>query len=439
MMRTSSAPLRAVLFALVASALGFAACDNTPAITVFHVASGEKAPPVQGDPVKLRRTAQEAYVGIRAGYAVVRSVEDWRTLWHGGEAPPLPATVDPARAMLLVGVAEQKDVVSVKIQRAVETSNGVHVWVKETRAGEGCVNKAEHAPLDAVVAARIDKPVKFYVEEERADSCGEAPAANVQCRVGEAPAWSPKATAQPGDTIECEMNAEARGKFAVVDRVLSFGEVPGGTAAKLAYAKGPTRGTFVVDVFGTYTVRAEATDDSGRQGTAVATVEALPPKTNDVLVQLVWTNFDASDDPDTFPRVTLRASEEGARGRTCSVAQAPPELCEVKTRSAYTLMRLRASEKRLPLDLVYVDERVEKGPVACIQLYFDGRRTGEACDRSARAAGDRWSIGTIEMASGKLLDGAAQGGGMDAGADAAPADAGAKKPASPPERPPAKK
>jgi len=430
-----------------AAALLAGACSTTPAVTVLRVATGEKVETVQGDPVKLKRGTQETFAGIRGGFYVVRNAQDWSSTWGGSPGNPMPGTVDTARSMLVIAVAEQKDAVDMKIERVAETGNAVHVFVRETRAGEGCSSKVhgvEQTPLDAVVTPRIDKPLRFYVEQSRAETCGDPPSAGVRCRIGESTTWAEKVSAQPGDAIDCEMSAEARGKFALVDRVLLMGELPGGSSSKISYAKGPGRGTFTVDVFGTYLVRAEARDESGRKAEATATVEALPPRTKDVLVQLVWTNFDVSDDPETFPRVKLRASEDAPKGtppRICSVDQARPEMCTVKTQSAYTHMRLKASDKRLPLDVAYLDERVEKGPLVCLQIYFDGSRTGESCDRRHRAADEKWTAGTLDMATGKLIvpgaeesDAGASDGGSDT-PDAAPSQP-APKPAA---KPPAKK
>lgn len=421
----------------ISAAFGTGGCEPSPAVTVVHLGPGEKAAAIRGDVVKMRRAGQEAFVGLRGGYYVVRSVEDWRNAWPSGGEPPLPSTLDTSRSMLLLAVAEKNDSVALKITKVLETGDRIHVWVKETRAGENCSTRVERAAFDAVVTPRIDKPVKYYVDDERAESCGEPPAVVVSCRANDAPKWASAVVAQPGDTVECQMSAETRGKFALVDKVLLLGELPGGSSSKLAYVKGPSRGSFAVDVFGTYTIRAEATDDSHRKSVATATVEALPPKTKDVLVQLVWTNFDVSDDPDTFPRVKLRAFEETKDARNnpvkneCSLDRPRPELCDLKTRSAYTHMRVWASDKRIPLEVLYVDERIEKGPLVCVQLYFDGVRTGETCDRKHRNAGDRWQAGTLEMETGKLIDLAAavadagvDGGDADAGADAE-TDAGA--------------
>lgn len=416
------------------ASLGEAACQPSPAVTVVHVGRGEGADAVRGDVIKTRRTSQEAVVGLGGGYYVIRGAEDWRNAWSTGKEPPLPATLDSARSMLLVAVAENKETVDVKIGRVLETGDRIHVWVTETRAGENCITKTTRTPSDAVLTRRVDKPVKFYVEDERARSCGEAPAVAVNCRANDAPKWTPTVVAQPGDTIECEMRAQSQGTFALVDNVLSLRDLPGGSSTKLVYSKGPTRGSFPIDVFGKYTVHAEANDESGRKSVATATIDVSPPKSKDVLVQLVWTNFDVSDDPDTFPRVELRALEQGLDARKkpvqleCSLDNPRPELCTVTKRGAYTHMVLKASDKRVSLDVGYVDERVDKGPLVCVQLYFDGVRTGETCDRERRAADEHWPIGTIDMATGKLVQQlAADGGAPDGGA----AEAGVVKPLPP--------
>ena len=433
MRRTSCLAVLALCTAVLGpTAVLSGGCGASPAITVIHLAPGERSQQaIRGDTVKTRRGGQEAYVGLRPGYYVVRSQEDWTNAWPGGNAPPMPSTLDTRTSMLLLAVAEAKDTVQLQVSKVVETGDAVHVWVRETKAGQNCSPKMDRTPFDAVVGPRIDKPLKVYVEEEHAESCGEPPAVGVNCRLNDTPQWLPKLVAQPGDNIDCEMSSETRGKFALVDSVLTLGELPGGSSAKLAYTKGPARGSFAIDVFGSYVVHAEATDEAGRKTQAKAIIDVLPPKTRDVLVQLVWTNFDVSDDPDTFPRVKLRATEETLDGRKkpvtneCSLETPRPELCEVKTRSAYTHMRLKASDKKTPLDVLYTDERIEKGPLVCVQLYFDGARTGETCDRKHRDPDERWQVGVVDMTSGKLVEPALAG--ADAGADGGNADGGTTK------------
>ena len=66
----------------------------------------------------------------------------------------------------------------------------------------------------------------------------------------------------------------------------------------------------------------------------------------------------------------------------------------------------------------YVDERVDKGPLACVQVWFEGVRTGEVCDRAHRDPDERWSVGILDMATGKVMEPSAADA-ADAGADAA--------------------
>ena len=406
-----------------------AGCGVSPGVTVIHLNPGQKGEQISGDTVKLRRGGQEAYVGLRGGFYVVRSADDWRNAWPSGNAPPYPAALDPARTMLLLGVSDSDQMATMKIDRAVENSSVMLVYVKETSIGQGCTEKPDRPPFDAVITSRSDKPVKFIVSAEQAESCGDPPAVTVNCRVNNGQTWAPKIAATPGDTVDCEMQAASRGRFALTDQALTLSELPGGSTAKLAYSKAPVRGSFVADVFGVYGVHGEATDDGDRRTHIVAQVEVLPPKTKDVLVQLVWTNFDASDDPETFPRVKLRAIEETpAKQLIQSCASDAPRagFCTVESKHGYTTMKLNASSKRLPIDVQYTDERIEKGPEVCVQLFFDGQRTANVCDKEHRAAGARWQVGTLEMPTGTFYDpnaiadaGAAEGGASDASADAA--------------------
>ncbi len=393
------------------------ACSTAPSVSVYRLGVGDKSGGLQGDPVKLRRPPQDTYNGIRGGYYVVRSVEDWRNAWRDGQEPPMPATLDTSSSMLLLAVPDSRDAVDVKMTKVVESTGFVHVWVRETMRGEGCVARAsDRAPHEAVFVPRIEKPVKFYVEETRAETCGDPPVTQVRCRTGESKDWTTKVEAQPGDIVDCMMTVETRGRFAVVDRSLLLSDLPGGSTAKLAYEKGPVRAKFRVDVFGTYAIRGEATDESGRKGVAQVEVTAAPAKTKHAVVQLVWTGFDVSDDPDTFPRLTL-AAEAGKR--ECSLDKQPPDLCQVKRFSAYTIMKLSPSDEKVPLSVRYVDEHIEKGPLACVQVWFEGARTAELCDRKHRDPDERWDVGVVDMATGKLLEPeppSAADAGVEAGA-----------------------
>ncbi len=373
----------------------------TPAITVVRTAPGDKPEEIKGDPVKLKRGSQEPYVGANEGFFVVRNQEDWERAWPAKAVPPMPSTFDTSSQMLLLAVAEKRETTSVRIQRAVETAATLYVWVKETTLGEHCVKKTNERAFDAAVAMRLDKPVKVFVEEERGESCGEPPLAGVLCRQSGKMEWAKAITAQPGDTVECEITAVGRGKFALVDRLLRVHDLPAGSTAKLRFAKGPYRADLGIDVYGTYTVMAEAVDEAGRRGQATATIDVKPPKTKDVLVQLVWHGFDVGDEPDTFPRVNLRVTDE-SKGQRCSAEIPIPGLCDVKTRGAYTYMQIPAGARKLPVSVQYLDERVEKGPGPCVHVWFDGARTAETCDRKHREADEVWQVGVLDTATGKL-------------------------------------
>jgi hypothetical protein len=423
-MRTRTLAITAVLVSALAVVV---ACTSSPMVSVYRLGIGDKSDGLQGDPVKPRRPPQEFFAGAARGYWVVKSAEDWRKAWPEGQAPPFPQGLDPSTTMAFVVVPDSRDAVDVKITKIVESTGFIHVWVRETMRGDACMAHAsDKTPVEALYAPRIEKPVKYYVEETRGESCGEPPATQVKCRKADSKEWVSKLDVQPGDLVDCELTSEARGKFAVVDRALFFSDVPGGSTAKLAYQKGPSRATFRIDAFGTYGLRGEATDENGRKGLAKMEISAAPAKTKDALVQLVWTNFDPGDDPDTFPRLTLTAA---AGARDCSLDKQPPDLCEVRRFSAYTMMKLKASSEKLPLSVRYVDERIEKGPLACIHVWYEGVRTAEVCDRRHRDPDERWDVGVLDMTSGKLGD------PLPAGPADAGAEAGTKKPAT---KPPAK-
>jgi hypothetical protein len=418
--------------ACCATLVTFTACTVAPPVSVYRGAELAAQPAIVGDPVKIKRTEMPPFDGATPGYHVVKSDEQLNGLWRTPTGHSLPPGFDTAQSMLLVGVGDAKDTVQTRIFKVLETGSAVHVYVRETKKGTFCVQRPEHTPSDAVIVTRIGKPVRFYVEEEPGESCGDPPTVSVKCRAGDAPTWNAQLTAEPGETVDCELTAEANGRFALVDRVMTLPSLPPGSAAKLAYTRAPTRGQFVVDVFGTYVVRGEATDEGGRTSEIFAKIDATPPSTSDVYVQLVWTNFDPSDDPDTFPRVRLRAQEDpfgGGRGRECGVDAPIAGVCEVRAKSAFSLMKLKSTAGRMGITVDYVDERVDKGPLVCVQVWAGGKRTSESCDRVHRDAGERWSVGMLDTATGRFVDREAQ---SDAGADAAPpgttsTDAGAKR------------
>ena len=394
------------------------ACSSTPAITVVRLSKSEPAEDVRGDPIKLKRGAQDQYAGARGGFYVIRDRKDWDAAFPENNSPPEPPGL--GRGMLFFAVAESLKVTELKIERAIETEEMLYVWVKQTRTGEHCTNKASERAYDAVSAPRIEKPTKFFVATERGESCGAAPEAKVECRLKDQKEWAPKVTAQPSDVIECELTGIAKSRYEVVDRVMEI-ELPPGSTAKLKFPKGPTRAELTADVYGTYVVKGEAADELGRRGKAAATVEVKPPRTRDVLVQLVWGGFELTDQPDSFPRANLRVADEGPKGQRCSADIAVPGLCEVKTRGPYMYMRIPEGKRNLVVSVQYLDERPEKGPAPCIHVWFDGNRTAETCDHQRRAADEIWKIGTLDTGTGKLtLEPPASSSGAPPAASAPP-------------------
>jgi hypothetical protein len=379
------------------------ACAPTPPITVIHLGKTQPKDDLAGDPVKVRRTS-DTYSGAHTGAYVVRSLGDWQWMWRSAaDPPPFPQDLDPLKEMLFLVVNRDEIVSQLHLKRVIETSEQLTVFVRQTMMGDNCVRKPdEPAALDAVVTARVDKPVKFYIEDEDAPSCGEPPKAEIGCRLAAAQTWAPKLTAKAGDVVECELSSIARGKYVLIDQMLSLQDLPPGSNAKLAFSKGTTRATIALDTFGTYAIRAEATDEAGRKGRASALIDVLPKKTRDVLLQVSWTDVDTADANARMPRVLLRVAQEGPKAQRCSAEVPVPGLCDAKTRGAYTIMKIPASRRKLPVSLLYLDERPQAGPSPCVSVWFNGERTASLCDHDHRHAEDRWEIGTLETASGKM-------------------------------------
>jgi hypothetical protein len=379
-------------------------CTPLPPVSVVHVPKHAPRPSVDGDPVKVRRASTEAFSAVRPGAFVIRTPDDWKAIWkRGAEVPSFTADHDPAREMFFVVATDNEIVTELAVSRVVETTELVSVFVRQTVLGHGCVRRRDDlAPFDAVLTPRIEKPIKFYIEETDGPSCGDPPEVTVTCRLAAAPAWAQKLTAKAGDVVECELASVVRGTYELVDQMLTLTDLPPGSKAKLAFSKGPTRATIALDTFGTYAIRAEATDEGGRKGRATAFIDVVPKKTRDVILQLTWTDLDAGDPLNPPPRVLLRVAQEGPRGQRCSAEVPVPGLCDAKTRGSYTHMRIPASRRKLPVSLLYLEERPQLGPSPCVQVWFDGERTGSTCDRDHRHAEDRWEIGTLDTTTGKV-------------------------------------
>jgi hypothetical protein len=379
------------------------ACGPSAApITVVHVGRTVATQEGSADRVSMHRPPPEPYTGVRTGAYVVRDEDDWAKIWKdGAQRADFPKSVTPGREMLVVVANDDPNVSHIKVRRAVETGSLMTVFVRQTLLGEGCLRKPdERVGTDTVVMARTDKPVKFFIEDEDDASCGGLPKADLGCHVPSAKTPTTKLSATAGEVAECDLTASTSGKYALVEQLLTLVDAPPGSNAKLAFARGPNHASFTLDAFGTYVVRAEATDDLGRKGSAIARIEVVPKKTRDVLLQVTWSDVTQADGSE--PRVVLRVAQEGKRGQRCSAEVPVPGLCEAKTRGSYTSMKIPASKRSLALSLLYLDERPKNGPSPCVNVWFDGERTFERCDGDARRPEDRWEIGTIDTATGTI-------------------------------------
>jgi len=396
--------MRSLPFALTVAAL-IGACVPSPPITVVHVGKGGVKEEVRGDAVKTRRPSAETWTGVQGGAYIVRSNEDWQNMWKAAPEPPaFPSTIHPVDEMLLLVATEDAIVSRLTIDRVVETGEVLTVFVRQTMLGEGCVRRSdERSGVDAVITPRREKPVKFVIEDEDGASCGPPPKTEIGCRLAAAESWSSKLTVKTGDVVECELSTIATGKYELVDQILALADSPPTSNAKLAFSKGPTRASIALDTFGTYAVRAEATDEAGRKGVATALIDVQPKKTRDVLVQLTWSDVDTTELTAPLPRVLLRVTQDGPRGQRCSAEVPVPGLCEAKTRGPYTYMKIPASRRKLPISLLYLDERAQEGPSPCVNVWFNGERTVSMCDRDHRHAEDRWELGTLETWTGKVV------------------------------------
>jgi hypothetical protein len=419
--------------------LACAACLPTPPVTVVHVGKREGAPPEEktGESLRMRRPGSTTFSDVHGGAYVVRGQGDWEKMWKGaGEVPSVPEGMNLQTEMLFVVASDDAIVSKLEINRVAELGSGVTVWVKQTMLGEGCVRQADQrSGLDAIITPRIDKPIKFVVEDEDAPSCGAPPKAEVSCRVGAAKTWTQKLTAKPGEVIECELASVATGKYELIDQVLTLADVPPTSKAKLSFSKGSVRAKLTPDAYGTYAVRAEATDEAGRKGRGTALIEVAPKKSLDVLLQLTWADVDPIDPITPLPRTLLRVSSEGGRGQRCSSEVPVPGLCDAKTRGSYTYMKIPAGHRKLPLSLLYLDERAQAGPAPCVNVWFNGARTQTICDKDHRHAEDRWELGSLETWTGKIVPPAPPPKPKTPAAPAAKPAAPALKPAAPPPAP----
>lgn len=396
-------PSAFALSSVLAVSLSFVGCGSTPPFLVFRGEPGEKLAPVVGDPVRMQKPGYEGFNGAKAGYHFVRSADEWKALFPGGEIPPLPTDMNFVRKMVIFAVADGKKITNVKVTRVLDTASTVHLFVRETLEGQNCKSENEGNAFDAVITERLDKNIQVHVEVEPGKSCGAAPSAKVTCRHPNG-AWENKTVAQPGETVECEAVPEVTGTSAIVDQVWRFASLPAGSAAKMTFSKNNTHVSFPVDSFGNYVVAFEVADESGRRGSVQGSVEVLPPKDNDTYVQLAWAHFDANDDPSTFPRVSLRITEDGKPTPRVCAKDVPkkPDFCDVREQAPTVLFHLKGARDKFLVDANYTDERAKGGPYICVRTFFNGVKVADQCDDVVRAAESVWTVGLLDAKTGAI-------------------------------------
>jgi hypothetical protein len=391
---------RIILAAVSFVVLG--ACVSEPTIYVHRMRLGKAATRVEGDVLKIQRPDAENYGSAQPGYFAIKGQEDWSKFWDGTGSNPRPPEMDFGRKMMLAAVTESAQAQAIRINQVFETGTAVHAYVQEVRPGEGCpMRTAGATKQDFIVIDHSDKPVHFHIEAESSSSCGEAPAASVQCHVEAPQAIAPgkEIVVQAGNVVECEATKQVRGVFAAVDHRWNFAEYPQGSAAKFTFDPKGNKVKFTVDTFGKYGIQYEVVDDAGRKGVALASVISMPSK-DGMFLRLSWGGFDAGDDPETFPRVGL---DLGVGNSLCS-SEAPtrPSWCDAKRQGHTVQMKVNASDGIYPINVKYIDDRYAGGPHVCISVYKNGAQTADVCDKEARRAGEVWRTGVLAARTGTI-------------------------------------
>jgi hypothetical protein len=376
-------------------------CVSEPSVYVHRMRMGNQATRVEGDLLKTQRPDSERFGNAQPGYFAIKGREDWTKFWEGTGSNPEPPQIDFGRKMILIAATESAQAQALRINQVFETGTAVHAYVLETRPGESCpLRTGGVAKQDFIVVDHSDKPVHFHVEAEPSGSCGDAPAAQVQCKVdGQTTGFAKEVLAQAGNIVECEAQQQVKGVFAAVDQRWTFSEFPQGSASRFTFDAKGQKVKFTVDTFGKYGVQFEVVDDAGRKGTAVASVISTPSK-DGLFLRLSWNGFDAGDDPETFPRVGM---DLGVGNSLCS-SEAPtkPAWCDAKRQGHAIQMRVNAADGIYPVSVKYIDDRYAGGPHVCIKAFKNGAQTAELCDKETRRAGDIWKTGILAARTGTI-------------------------------------
>ena len=425
-----------------ALALGAACIPQTLGLTVRH-ANGVDPQPEGGDPMATTPITRDELAHHKPGYAVLRTTDDWDLFF--GDPSLRPIGIDFTQQMVIAAYADDSTLSGLQIRKVADTGSQVNVYATEVAPGDGCPQRQDHPAYSLVTVDKKNEPVLVWVDREQGARCeADAPKISVTCRVPPAKEWTENISAPIGQTVECAAIVDPNQHRTIVDRDWSIRELPRGSDARVTLIDEAHKASIVVDALGTYRLRVAATDEAARVGEAIAKIEA-PPPSDDLYVEMVWSNFTSSDDPDTFPRVELRAKEPSGRdmnvmpvvkthiadphhpGTAITPAKAVANLCTIDLADhplwcdtwkygKNTLMRLRgATGGRFAITVHYIDDRFAGAPVACIRTFAKGKMALELCDNQIRKADTNWDIGAIVEATGRF----------DIPEDLTPADGGA--------------
>ncbi|MEO8878701.1 MAG: hypothetical protein ABI461_24135, partial [Polyangiaceae bacterium] len=367
----------------------------------------------------------------KPGYAVLRTTDDWDLFFADHSIRPIG--IDFSQTMVLAAYADDSTLSALQIKKVVDSGDTLNVFITEVTPGDGCPPRQNQPPSSLVTVDKKMKPVAVYVDTERGARCqADAPQIKVTCRVPPTKEWTENLSAPIGQKVECAAALDmSQARRTIVDRDWSIRELPRGSDARISLIDEAHKASITIDALGTFRLRVAATDEAARVGEAIAKIEA-PPPSDDLYAELVWSNFTSSDDPDTFPRIELRAKEPLVRDMnikpvapptkamlvqaqlhppagkplptTCSIESADhPAWCEAWKYGKNTLMRLRgASGGRYNLSVRYTDDRFAGAPVACIRTFAKRKLAFEVCDNQVRKADSTWDIGAIVESTGRF-------------------------------------
>jgi hypothetical protein len=413
-------------FACIAVLAACAQVTVPARVFVSKVPQGVHVAREEGDAVNMTRWDMTPRSGLNRGYWIVKSEREWRELWSidADRIPLLPSGIDFGTEMLIVAAPADPEATDAHLHHVIDTpENGVHIYVSQILPGIGCpAARQDRVPVDLARVRSLDKEIHFHVDTKNEDPCAPPSEAKIACRADGTADYQEKLSVDPGKKVSCHSHGKT-GSRAMLDRTWSFRATPKGSVAKMTIADGEASISFATDAFGTYSVGLDVTDDLGRTSMATTEVTAAPPK-DALVVQMLWTQFQPSDDPTTFPRVELHLVGEkappplapgkiapplAARSQPwilvhgdCTVDNThPPPWCHARELAPTTIEEVSIDANPLyRIGVHYLDDRYAGQPVLCVRT-FRGALAGEWCDEKVRAEGNWWDVIRVDSTTGK--------------------------------------